>query len=592
MKNFRIHCRLGMAALPICAILPVFAEQAAGAPPPQQTPNALLAQADATAPAPGVSPVRRIVRDPAAPVQAPLNDHFRSIDGSGNNALVPSAGAAGIALLRLVPPDYADGIAALAGADRPSARAISNTVSAQNESIPNEFGASDFLWQWGQFLDHDIDLTDGIDPPEEAAIPVPSGDPFFDPEGTGNVVIDFNRSLYDLNTGTSRDNPRQQINEITSWIDASMVYGSDSVRATALRTMDGTGRLRTSEGNLLPFNEGGLANAGGSSASLFLAGDVRANEQVGLTAMHTLFVREHNRLAGQIAQDNPNLSGDEIYERARQIVGAEVQVITYREYLPLLLGPGRLAPYSGYRAEIDASIANVFATGGYRYGHSALSPTLLRLNAQGNPIAEGNLPLRDGYFSPQRITDEGGIAPVLRGLAKQVCQRIDPLVVDDVRNFLFGAPGAGGFDLAALNIQRGRDHGLPGYNEVREAYGLARAQSFAAITSSPEIRQRLQDAYASVDDVDLWVGGLAEDHLPDAMVGELVSRILKEQFEALRDGDRFWYQSILHGDTLIEVENTRLADVIRRNTNIGTEIPDNVFRVPQPQDQLAPANGA
>lgn len=560
--------------------LPVFAEVDSTISPDNAA-NSMLTQADRSTPVPGVSPVRRIVRDPAPVNREPLSDSFRTIDGSGNNLLNPSIGEAGIQLLRLVPSDYSDDILELAGADRPGARFISNIVSVQREAIPNDIGASDFLWQWGQFIDHDIDLTDGIDPPEEAAIPVPAGDPLFDPEGEGVIVIDFNRSLYDPNTGTGSDNPRQQINEITSWLDASMVYGSDSTRATALRTMDGSGRLRTSEGNLLPFNEAGFANAGGDSAALFLAGDVRANEQVGLTAMHTLFVREHNRIARSIGRDHPDLTGDQIYQQARQIVGAQIQVITYREYLPLLLGPNRLAPYSGYNPEINASIANVFASGGYRYGHSALSPTLLRLNAQGSPIAEGNLALRDAFFSPQRINDEGGIGPILRGLANQVCQRIDTLVVDDVRNFLFGPPGAGGFDLAALNIQRGRDHGIPSYNDVREALGLARAKSFADMTSDPEIRERLRNAYANVDDVDIWVGGLAEDHLPNAMVGELVFRILKEQFEALRDGDRFWYSLILRGDTLAEVEKTRLSDIIRRNTNIRSEIPDNVFRAVQ-----------
>ncbi len=212
--------------------------------------------------------------------------------------------------------------------------------------------------------------------------------------------MSFNRSFYDAPTGTDAGNPRQQVNEITAWIDASNVYGSDAERAMALRTLDGTGRLKTSAGNLLPFNTQGLSNAGGDSDSLFLAGDVRANEQVGLTAMHTLFVREHNRQARLIARANPALSGDQIYLRARRIVGAEMQVITYREYLPALLGGAALPPYSGYRPALDASISNLFSTGPYRYGHSALSPTLLRLDAQGNEIPEGNLALREAFFAP------------------------------------------------------------------------------------------------------------------------------------------------------------------------------------------------
>ena len=436
-----------------------------------------------------------------------------------------------------------------------------------------------FYGNGDNFLDHDLDLTDGADPAEPANIAVPADDPFFDPDGTGSVEIAFNRSLYDTATGTSADNPRQQVNEITGWIDASNVYGSDAERATALRTNDGTGRLKTSDGNLLPFNTGGLPNAGGSSSTLFLAGDVRANEQVGLAAMHTLFVREHNRLAQRIAQNRPNLSGDQIYHRARRIVGAQMQVITYQEFIPALLGPNALRPYRGYDSDSDARISNVFSTAAYRFGHSAVSPTLLRLDQQGNPAAAGNLSLREAFFAPQRLIDEGGIAPVLRGLAAQRCQHIDPFVIDDLRNFLFGAPGSGGFDLAALNIQRGRDHGLPSYNDARRAVGLAPALTFSDISSNADIQARLDVAYDSVEDIDLWVGGLSEDPLPQAHLGELFFVILKDQFEMLRDGDRFWYTRTLSRRQRRDVERTRLADIIRRNTTIGNEISDDVFHV-------------
>ena len=349
----------------------------------------------------------------------------------------------------------------------------------------------------------------------------------------------------------------------------------------ALRMLDGTGRLKTGAGNLLPFNTQGLSNAGGDSDSLFVAGDVRANEQLGLTVMHTLFVREHNRLARLVARANPELSGDGIYLRARRLVGAEMQLITYREYLPALLGPDAIPAYTGYKPSVDASIANLFSTGPYRYGHSALSPTLYRLDAQGNEIPEGNLALRDAFFAPHRLVDEGGIEPLLRGLANQVCQNIDPFVIDDVRNFLFGEPGQGGFDLVSLNIQRGRDHGLPSYNDTRSALGLARATRFSDISSKPDIQQRLAAVYQHVDDVDVWVGGLSEDPVPGALVGELIARVVRNQFIALRDGDRFWYQLRLDDDERRMVEGLRLADIIRLNTGIRDELHDNVFRYVQ-----------
>jgi len=265
------------------------------------------------------------------------DDDIRSIDGIGNNEYDQLYGCAGYTLLRVCPDDYGDGDYTMAGADRKSPREISNLVCAQTSSVENEVDASDFVWQWGQFLDHDIDLTPLAYPAETAFIPVPKGDPWFDPSNSGTVVIPFERSAY-----AASSSPRQQINEITSFIDASNVYGSDETRALALRTLDGTGRLKTSAGDLLPWNTAGLPNAPGPSASFFLAGDVRANEQVALTALHTLFVREHNRLADYFRTNHPDLTGDEIYESARRIVGAEMQGFQRADGLPVVPDGGTL----------------------------------------------------------------------------------------------------------------------------------------------------------------------------------------------------------------------------------------------------------
>ena len=511
------------------------------------------------------------------PRRITLRRSYRSIDGTGNNPANELLGSAEIALIRKVAPDYADGDAALAGPTRANPRAVSNAVCAQNGDQPNAVGATDYLWQWGQFLDHDIDLTPETETSETADILVPAGDPWFDPFGDGSAVIPLTRSAY-----VDGSSPRQQVNAITAFIDASNVYGSDEVRARALRALDGSGRLRVSAGNLLPFNTSGLPNAGGDdNPALFVAGDVRANEQLALTCMHTLFVREHNRLADRIRDDDPRLSGDRIYEEARRIVGAQMQVITFEEFLPLLLGED-LGPYRGYDPNVDPGIANVFSTAGYRLGHSLLSNTLLRVDADGNEIAAGHLGLRDAFFRPDRLATEGGIEPVLRGLAAQVCQELDARLVDDVRNFLFGPPGAGGLDLASLNIQRGREHGLASYNDVRAAYGLATATSFAQITSDTDRQAQLAAAYDSVDDVDVWIGGLCEDHRGGGMVGELFAAILRDQFDRLRHGDRYWYERAFSGRERDELRRTRLSDIIRRNTSIGNEIPRNVFRADLP----------
>lgn len=531
-----------------------------------------------------VSPARRIEpqdRDRRHRTRHESPVELRSIDGTGNHPDDPQRNASFTPLARIAPADYADGISSLAGPGRPSARVVSNIVVAQDELVANPYGTSDFLWQWGQFLDHDIDLSEGVDPPEPAPIEVPAGDPAFDPDGTGVVVIPLNRSVHDLETGTDPENPREQLNEITGWIDASNVYGSDPERAGALRMHDRSGRMLTSGRALLPDDDGRLPNAtGGAPGTMFLAGDLRANEQVGLTALHTLFVREHNRQADRIRRHDPELDGDEIFERARRRVAALMQVITYEEFLPALLGPDALPPYRGYRPERDARILNEFSTAAFRFGHSALSPRLLRLDVWLRERPEGHLPLRDAFFSPDGIRLQGGIEPLLRGLAHQAHQRIDVFVVDDVRNFLFGAAGAGGFDLPALNVQRGRDHGLASYNALREAYGLARRAGFDEISSDPEVQGRLAAAYEAVDDVDPWVGGLAEDPVAGSQLGELFHEILVEQFTALRDGDRFWYENDFDGEERDRLRRTRLSDVIRRNTHIRDEIPDDVFHVP------------
>ena len=350
------------------------------------------------------------------------------------------------------------------------------------------------------------------------------------------------------------------------------------MRAAALRTLDGTGRLRTSPGELPPFNVDGLPNEGGPSAALFLAGDLRANEQVALTAMHALFLREHNRLADALRAANPHWSGERIYQRARTLVGAEMQAITYREFLPVLLGPDALTPYGGYREGTDPGIANIFSTAAFRIGHSMLNDRLLRLEDDGRTAAAGPLPLAEAFFRPDLLARSGALEALLRGLAAQRARAVDPFITDAVRHFLFGRPGEGGFDLAARNIQRGRDHGLPDYNSARVQLGLAPKTSFATISSDPEVQRRLELAYGSIDDIDPWIGGLAEDTLSGALVGELFFTILKRQFENLRDGDPFWYERDLDPATRAYLESLTLSRIIRLNTKIRDELPEDVFR--------------
>lgn len=489
-----------------------------------------------------------------------------SIDGTGNNVDNPDLGSTGEELLRISDAEYADGVSSPAGEDRVSARVVSNNVAAQSESILNDRNLTDFIWIWGQFLDHDIDLTESAEPHEEFNIEVPLGDPLFDPFFTGEAEIGLNRSIY-VEGDESSDGLRNQINEITAFIDGSVVCGSDQERADALRTFEG-GLLKTSgDGEYLPYNTDGLPNAGGTSDSLYLAGDIRANENIALASMHTIFVREHNRLAAELAAEDPSLTDEELYQQARAIVRAQLQVITYNEFLPALLGTDALSEYSGYDPSVNPNIANEFSTAAYRFGHSLLSPELQLLDENGETIESGNLSLAEAFFRPDQV-QAIGVDAILRGASTQLAQELDSHVVDDVRNFLFGPPGAGGLDLVSLNVQRGRDHGLADYNQVRVDLGLEPVTSFDQITSDPARAQALEETYGTVDNIDLWVGGLAEDHVDGSSMGETFSTIIIDQFERLRDGDRFWYQNIMSGEELRQIENTTLADIIERNSGI------------------------
>ena len=225
-----------------------------------------------------------------------------------------------------------------------------------------------------------------------------------------------------------------------------------------------------------------------------------------------------------------------------------------------------------YSPKIDARVVNEFSSVGFRFGHSQVTNTLHRLNADLTASKHGHLHLRDNYFSPGRVLRQGGIDPILRGMIFTACQEVDTKATDGVRNFLFGT-NTKGFDLVAINIQRGRDHGIPDYNTLREGIGLPRKTSFEDITSDTDIASKMKELYnGNVDNVDAFVGGLAEPHVAGGAVGELFATIIADQFARLRNGDRHWFEnSAALQEDMHAIKRTTMAEVVARNSGVGPE---------------------
>ncbi len=531
-----------------------------------------------------------------------------SVDGTGNNLGTPSLGSAGTDLVRISPTAYADGISAPSLPNNASARVISDLLNNQaaantteDISTVDKNNLSDFGYAWGQFLDHDLDLTT-TNAKELLTI-------LADPNDTSQMGDEtFARSTSDPATGTSTGNPRQQVNAVTSFLDLSQVYGSSVVIADALRTHSG-GLMKTSPGNMLPYDNSAyftatqlaainMANDSHmvATASLFVTGDVRGNENVELTALQTLFVRNHNKIATALRTEHPGWTDEQLYQEARKLNIAEYQQITYNNYLPDLLGQGAISRYTGYKPNVDPAIATEFSTVGFRFGHSLLSAGIERHGNNGLDVLPGDkagagIDLATDFFDPNVLNPAGvvdpftghtstDIDPILKGDADGISQADDLMAISDIRNLLFANSGVpnNGTDLMARDVERARDDGIGSYNQVRAAYGLPQLTSFAQITSDVTVQNELKAAYGSVNNIDPFEGGLAEAHVPGSDMGPLFTRILVDQFTRLRDGDRLFYlnQTFNQDELRIMQQGNTLAKVIEANTHV-TNLQSDVF---------------
>ncbi|KTF77102.1 hypothetical protein cypCar_00024445 [Cyprinus carpio] len=477
----------------------------------------------------------------------PLLNKYRTITSVCNNRRNPLLGASNTAFGRWLPNQYEDGISQPKGWDPnrlhngaklPLVRLVSNRIlSTADADIESDRQFTFMLTIFGQWVDHDLTFTpfspsiksfsSGLNCDQSCErsepcfpIPAPPGDPRLKP-GTCLPVF---RSSPACGSGKTAymfgGNPtvREQINALTAFLDAGQVYGSEDGLAKELRNLtNDDGLLRVNNKyldngrELLPFTsveskmcatrQKTLNDTTLTEVPCFIAGDARVDENIALTSMHTLFVREHNRLARALHVLNPTWSSETLYQEARKIVGAYNQILVIKEYLPHIVGPDaynrHLGQYPGYNERVDPTIANVFATAAFRFAHLAIQPIIFRLdeNYQNHPQFP-SVPLFEAFFSPWRVIFEGGIDPLLRGLigrpAKLNTQ--DHMMVNALRERLFAFTSHIALDLAALNMQRSRDHGIPGYNAWRQFCGLSTPQNeqeLGVVMKNNELARRL-----------------------------------------------------------------------------------------------------
>lgn len=532
----------------------------------------------------------------------PCSADFRTFGGTCNNVQRPTWGSVRSSLRRGEHSETVRGEPVDAGIRQgiPNVRTVSREIFSQTQSVLSLRKVSMMAVFWGQYIDHDMGLSpDTEDTIFEEHMDIELVDEQDSMRAKHGDTMNFVRSRPMMDgksccgRGINRREPREQWNDQTSFIDGSQVYGCHRDRVTALRTGN-RGLMRVGSAHMLPRNRVAdigikLSNAATDSEEQFVAGDIRANEQPVLTSLHTLFVREHNRIATALNKRFDCWSEEQLFHNTRKIVSAQIQLITYEHFLPTILGAKHGLPsYNGYKPDVDPSIDNFFSTCAFRFGHSMVSDTLEVLQSRGDPHKSNGTLLHETFFSPS-FTSSIGIEPILLGTTHQRAERVDTLVVNSLQNELFREL-TGGIDLVSLNIQRGRDHEQPLYNAARATYGLLSRSTFANVTRDTAVSQKLETLYSGPDQLDAFVGGLAEDHVEGSELGELFHVAVREQFARLRDGDKFFYKRLQWPDEMLVVDEVmeimqsslKLQDIIVRNSEGKLKAADfngNVFVV-------------
>ncbi|KAA0192579.1 Heme binding peroxidase-1 [Hyalella azteca] len=538
---------------------------------------------------------------------------FRTATGWCNNLKNPGLGKSFRAQARLLRPSYEDGLStprafSVTKKPLPTARLISTNIHSDVSAPHVRYTL--MIMQWGQLIDHDLIFTPvnkgfqdsildcrqcdspQVTHPECFPIHVPPNDPFFPPVNisTGKpFCLPLTRSM----PGQLTLGYREQINQVTSYLDASHTYGSDKCEQRKLRVFK-DGHLVWTENPIRgkPFLPTNPENHECKAASrlCFTGGDTRAAEQPALAAIHTLFLREHNRVADELKKHNKHWTDEALFQQTRRIVTAINQHITFNEWLPRVLGWNainlyelNLLPegyYEGYDSKCDATILNEIGIV-FRFGHTLLKPAFERMDgifAKRDPPVK----LSDHFFNTDLLFEPGMLDEIMRGLTTVPIETFDQFLTDEVTNHLFEEKEHkfSGFDLASLNIQRGRDHGLQPYNEYRVLCNLTRARTFDDLSRevAKPIIERLKRIYDHVDDIDLFTGGLIETPLHGGLIGPTFGCIMGIQFRNLRKCDRFWYEN---SDPLVRFTDSQLTEI--RKVTLSRLLCDNCETVDSEQ---------
>ena len=500
----------------------------------------------------------------------------RNNDGSYNNIANSNWGAVNSQINRLTSPSFNDSISEMAHLEYENPRIISNQVCVETGVTPSPLGLSNMNVLWSEFVNNDMQFSTHQDSSqeggmEEAHISIPIDDEIMNPGGVEDSRIKYLRTSYDPTTGDSEENPREYLNEVSSWIDGSSIYSFSVEFQDYLRTGEG-GQLKVTDvdgWDMVPGRTTDyVATVSGDDPNLqFFSGDSRNLEHIGLTSLQVLFLREHNRIAEGLNERHSDWDDEQIFQRAKKIVQAEIQAITYNEYLPSI--GIILEDYSGYNSTINPHLSNEFILLAAISTGSQMADGWLQFDEGLNESTGGHLELRDGFWTSSALIEAGGIDTTIRGAAYDTQREMDLAVIPSLRNLMSGAMWGGWMDDCAMDIQRGRDRGLTNYNSLREGLGLERVTIWSDITSNVDSQEKLASVYSDVDSVDAYIGVMAEDRLESSIYGETQQLLVLDQFQRVRDGDRFWYENDAELNSLIDEFNSlRLSDIILRNTEI------------------------